>query len=329
MSADTRPRRKWLYALVALLFLGIVAVLSMVIFVRARGVDERTRQWVVSELRERFQSDVELDNLHVKVLPRMGVTGEGLTIRYHNRADLPPMIHIETFSFNLGVLGTLRAPRHITGVYVENMTLTIPPRGEKKSTGQNRETRLQGVPSVIIDEIVCNDTTLNIVPKKEGKEPLDFEIHDLVLKSVGANQPFDFRGNLTNAKPKGEIATRGTFGPWDSDEPGDTAVTGTYKFTDADLGPFPGIAGILASTGTYKGQLNEIQVTGATDTPDFSLDKVGRPVNLHTEYSATVDGTDGDTYLHPVRATLIKTLIIANGSVVRSKKSTATTSPWM
>src|SRR6202011_3471966 len=65
-------------------------------------------------------------------------------------------------------------------------------------------------------------------------------------------------------------------------------------------------------------QLNKLEVEGVTDTPNFSLDPIGRPVPLHTEFSATVDGTDGDTYLHPVRATLLHSLIIANGSVVRA-----------
>jgi hypothetical protein len=226
------------------------------------------------------------------------------------------MFHVQKFSFNLGFLGILRAPRHIKGIYVENMTITIPPRGEKKEP-KTPSSDKKPLPSVIVDEIVCNDTDLVIVPKKEGKEPLDFDIHDLLLKSVGANKPFDFHGNLTNAKPQGEIATRGTFGPWDADEPGDTPVTGSYEFTDADLGPFPGIAGTLSSTGNYRGQLNEIEVEGKTDTPNFSLDPVGRPVPLHTEFSATVNGTDGDTYLHPVRATLGQSLIIAEGSVVR------------
>ena len=272
------------------------------------------------ELQRRFNSDVELESLHVNIAPSMGVTGEGLSLRYHNRSDLPPMFHVERFSFNLGVLGILRAPRHIAGVYVENMTITIPPRGEKKTqSAAGQEKKPFPMSSVIIDEIVCNDTNLVIVPKKEGKDPLDFEIHDLVLKSVGAGKPFDFHGNLTNAKPQGEIATNGNFGPWDADEPGDTPVSGGYKFTNADLGPFPGIAGILSSTGKYKGQLNEIEVEGETDTPDFSLDKVGKPVPLHTQFSATVNGTDGDTYLHPVRATLVQSLIVANGSVVRAK----------
>jgi len=223
------------------------------VFLRTRNIDDRTREWVVRELQQRFNSEVELEELHVNILPQMGVDGEGLSIRYHNRRDLPPMFHIQKFSFNLGFLGILRAPRHIAGIYVENMTITIPPRGEKKEPKHPSKNPL---PSVIVDEIVCNDTDLVMVPKTEGKDPLDFDIHDLVLKSVGQDKPFNFHGNLTNAKPQGEIATLGSFGPWDADEPGDTPVSGSYNFTDADLGPFPGIAGTLSSTGDYHGQLN-------------------------------------------------------------------------
>ena len=314
MPDESRRRSKWPY--LAGIVVGLLAGLTLFVFLRTRNMEDRTREWVVRELQQRFNSDVELETLHVNLLPQMGVDGAGLSIRYHHRRDLPPMFHVAKFSFNLGILGILRAPRHIAGVYVENMTITIPPRGEMKEPKPASNAK-KFIPSVIADEIVCNDTDLVIVPKKQGKEPLDFDIHDLVLKSVGADKPFDFHGNLTNAKPQGEIATRGTFGPWDVDEPGDTPVTGSYEFRDADLGPFPGIAGTLSSTGAYHGQLNEIEVAGNTDTPNFSLDPVGHPVPLHTDFSATVNGTDGDTYLHPVRATLGRSLIIAEGSVVR------------
>jgi hypothetical protein len=313
-----RRRARWPYVLGILA--GVLAGLTLFVFLKTRNIDDQTRAWVVRDLQQRFNSDVQLERLHVNIMPDMGVTGEGLSLRYHNRSDLPPMFRVQKFSFNLGVLGILRAPRHIAGVYVENMVITIPPRGENKPKPPDEEKKTSKVPNVIIDEIVINDTDLVMVPKKEGKEPLDFDIHDLILRSVGVDKPFDFHGNLTNAKPQGEIATKGQFGPWDADEPGDTPVSGVYQFTGADLGPFPGIAGILSSTGKYSGQLNEIQVEGETDTPDFSLDKVGKPVPLHTEYSATVNGTDGDTYLHPVRATLVKSLIVANGSVVKSKE---------
>src|SRR5262249_4969129 len=142
------------------------------------------------------------------------------------------------------------------------------------------------------------------------------------MHGVGATQPFTFIGTLTNGKPVGEIATRGKFGPWGVDDPGSTPVSGDYNFTDADLGPFAGIGGVLSSTGKYAGPLNELQGSGETDMADCSLDENGASVPLHTEFSATVDGTNGDTYLHPVRAMLAGSLITAEGSIagVRGRK---------
>jgi hypothetical protein len=298
--------------------LGVVAGLALFIYLGARHIDDRTREWVVRELSARFDGDVELRSLHVETTPRMQVTGEGLTLRYRHRTDVPPLIQVERFSFNLGVLGIVHVPRHIKGAYVENMVITIPPRRRDSSETPSAPEKSGPLPRVIFDEIVCNDTDLVILPKKTGRDPLDFEIHDLVMKSVGANRSFDFHGTLTNAKPTGEIVTHGAFGPWNAEEPGDTPASGEYKFANADLDPFAGIGGTLSSTGKYSGQLNRLEVAGETDTPNFSLDPIGRGVPLHTEFSATVDGTDGDTYLHPVRATLLHSLIIASGSVIRS-----------
>jgi hypothetical protein len=143
------------------------------------------------------------------------------------------------------------------------------------------------------------------------------EHHELVLDSVTAEKPLAFRGYLTNGKPKGEIETHGEFGPWDAEDPGGSPLSGEFKFTDADLDPFPGIGVTLSSAGKYTGMLSEIQVQGQTNTPDFVLDKAGKPVPLYTEYSATVDGTNGDTYLHPVNAILVRSPIFAEGSVVQ------------
>ena len=67
---------------------------------------------------------------------------------------------------------------------------------------------------------------------------------------------------LTNAKPPGEILSKGTFGPWAAEEPGDTPVSGEYDFRDADLSVFKGIAGTLASTGDFDGSLSSLSVHG-------------------------------------------------------------------
>src|ERR1700680_3312232 len=71
MAQNPGVSRKWPYA--AGLAIGLLAGLVLVIFLRARNIDDRTREWVVGELRQRFNSEVELDGLHVEVFPRMGV----------------------------------------------------------------------------------------------------------------------------------------------------------------------------------------------------------------------------------------------------------------
>jgi len=86
------------------------------------------------------------------------------------------------------------------------------------------------------------------------------------------------------------------------------------------LSTIKGIGGILSSTGKYAGVLDKIVVDGATDTPDFRLAISGRPVPLHTDFHAIVDGTSGDTYLQPVKAKLLDSWLTATGSVVRTKE---------
>src|SRR6202011_4636321 len=294
------PRsRAWIVVLCVVLVLFIIP--AALLYQRMRDVDDVTRDWVVRALSERFESRVELESIHVTAFPEMSATGENLTIYYHNRTDVPPMIRIQQFTFHLGFMGILRVPRHIRGVHLDNMVITIPPRGQPLGgpAPPPASKIKKPLPRITIDQVLCHNTILLILPKQSGKQPLNFDIHDLVLASVGAGKPFSFRGNLTNAKPVGEIRTNGSFGPWQEEDPGGTAVSGSYTFTDADLGPLPGIGGILSSSGKYSGVLQSIDVEGVTDTPDFSIDPVGRAVPLHTEFSATVDGTNGDTYLHP------------------------------
>jgi hypothetical protein len=95
-------------------------------------------------------------------------------------------------------------------------------------------------------------------------------------------------------------------------------VSGSYSFNHADLSTIKGIGGMLSSTGKYAGILDKIEVDGATDTPDFRLAISGRSIPLHTDFHAIVDGTSGDTYLQPVKARILSSWLVANGSVVRT-----------
>ena len=289
------------------------AVAGVIAYAERRTAELRARDSIVRLLSHKFRSDVELEDFHVRVFPRMGVSGSGLSLDYWATPGAPPLIRIEKFSFELGFLGIFRAPHHIERMHFERMVVSIPPRQQRKSFA-DRVT--PDIAEVTVGEIECDNAELRMLSAAPNKQPLEWEIHNLVLRDVGGNQPFSFHGALTNAKPRGEIATSGRFGPWNGDDPGATSLSGDYEFRGADLGEFPGIAGILSSAGHYAGEVDRLEVEGETDTPNFSLDNVGKPVPLSTKYSATVDGTNGDTELHPVEAALGQSTIVAAGSVL-------------
>ena len=113
-----------------------------------------------------------------------------------------------------------------------------------------------------------------------------------------------FDAQLTNPRPAGMIVTSGSFGPWVVEDPGETPVAGGYRFDNADLGVFKGIAGILNRPASTRACCATWRWTGRRNTPDFRLTHFGTAMPLETRFHATVDGTNGDTWLHPVRATL-------------------------
>ncbi len=147
-----------------------------------------------------------------------------------------------------------------------------------------------------------------------------FEIHDLVMTDFGFDRTAAFEARLTNWKPAGEIHVKGTFGPWNTSDPRMTALGADYEFDNANLDTIKGIGGILSSKGRFHGVLERIRVEGTTDTPDFRVDVAGQPVHLQTRFAAVVDGTNGNTWLEPVEATLAdRSHIVARGEVVRSQ----------
>jgi hypothetical protein len=142
-------------------------------------------------------------------------------------------------------------------------------------------------------------------------------LQQVTLKSAGTGRAMDYDAQLTNPKPPGQIHAVGAFGPWVADEPGDTPLKGDYKFTNADLSVFESIAGILNSTGTFDGALSSLHARGEATVPDFRLTMANNPVPLYTKFEVLVDGTNGNTILQPVQATLGSTKFSTSGGVLK------------
>lgn len=317
-------RRALRYFVVFGIVLVIAGAITITWYVRTLG--PRIQLRVVNALEDRFDADVTITGLHVILWPRPKIVGENLVLRHKGWDDPKPILSIKRFSADTDLKTVISRNNHVNEVRLEGLSICIPPRGRSALINNNQDnhevasdqpgadqTRLQ----FSIDSIVARDTLLEIEPKAEGKEPLDFELHDLVLSSIGPGQAMRFRTKMANAKPPGLIDSEGTFGPWQKDDPRATSVAGRYTFQNADLSVFKGISGTLASSGEYKGVLQHINVSGTTDVPNFNLKRGGNPVHLATTFQSIVNGADGDTILEEVDANFLHSQFLCKGEIAK------------
>lgn len=318
------------------LLLALIA-LGVAISIALHQAEPMLRAAIVDRLEEHFHARVELDSFHVSLVDGLWAEGKGLriwppaqvagvTVPGAAAASAPgPLISLAEFRFHAPLRYKPGEPVKIAVVELKGLNVDVPPKTHftHKPAAENAAQHETPLLRFEVESILCDGAHLTLETDKPGKMPLEFDIAHVKLTQAGTGNTMQFDAQLTNPKPAGTILTTGTMGAWKVDDPGETPLSGSYRFEHADLGVFKGIAGILQSTGKYVGVLRDLVVDGETDTPDFRLTRFGTAVPLHTEFHAHVDGTNGDTYLQPVNATLGQSHFTAEGKVVRVAPATA------
>lgn len=332
----TGRARGWL-VVGAVVAAGLVVSLAGAGWYLSTRIEPFVRERTVAFLAGRFDGDVAIEDLQVSmplrdpvrlVLSRgrgapITVRASGVLLRQRAARDGYPLLRIKSLTFEFDASTLLDAPAIVDHAHVEGLELALPPKGERTFGRQAPASGLSGRGSpaaapVVIRRIVADGARLLVLPRDRSRAPLRFDFQKLTLEASGAGDAMTFAATLNNPKPPGVIVCRGRFGPYNTREPGDTSIDGAYRFRQADLGAFKGIAGLLESTGRFSGTLNGIVVDGTAEVPDFRLTSAGNPLKLATSFHAVVDGTNGDTRLDPVQAWLGKSPpILCRGGVVR------------
>ena len=319
-----------------------LAALAVVAAVLARRAEPYLRARIVQGLRERFHAQVELDSFHMSVRNGLdgnwGVWAEGKGLRIWPPAQGPgvatpatavttaagevgdkPLIQLQEFRFHAPLIYERGKPFHISVVELKGLDVDLPPRSyfEHASAGTRGGITTPSLLQFDVDGLDCGDARLVLETSKPGKLPMEIQIAHFKVENIGSLEAMRFEAELTNPRPTGTIHTTGSFGPWDGSDLGATPLAGDYQFDHANLGDFKEIAGFLSSTGHFEGTLRDLVVDGETDTPDFRLEPFDNPLALHTKFHAKVDGTNGDTWLEPVDATLAHSHFTAQGQIVR------------
>ena len=291
----------WLGVTVAVFVVGVI--LGAILIPRYWPFSqERVRQ----ALQEQFSGRASFAGFRTTFLPHPGCVIDGLTITPEpNAPDNTPLVKASKLVVMAHYWDVLLRPGVLAHLRAEGLQLHIPADGHILGRDNKQ--------SHTIGEAIANGALLEI--GREKGEPLRFPIHRLTMKSVALKERMSFDVAFQNPLPRGEIESRGFFGPWNSGDPGETPVSGTYQFKDADLATFQGIQGLLESHDSFGGTLKHISAHGTVDVPEFKVQRAGRSVPLETKFDAEVDAFKGDVHLQRLESLLVKTKVLAHGDI--------------
>jgi len=301
--------------------LAVIIAAGAGIVISARQLEPRLRDWVTSTLTESLESEVELGSITLNWVP-LRLHAENLTVRHHGRTDVPPLLVVKSFSVDLRPTDLWSST--VEHVKVDGLEVNIPPKDLKTgkrplpdpSDGGDDTDDSEGL---VVKRLTATNTRMAIIPREQGKNPKVWDIYELEMKNLRSSEPATFTASLDNPIPHGKIETTGSFGPWRSDEPGESPIAGDYTFA-ANLATIKGLSGELNAVGKMDGTIEQIKTTGQTRTDQFRLTELdGVALPLSTSYEAMVDGTKGDVELHRVDVHLGRSEFIAKGVVEGTK----------
>jgi hypothetical protein len=313
-------KRRWLLP-VAIMVLAALLTGGLILTFRWPFSSQKVTQ----AAQEDWPGKITVQHFDRTYFPHPGGILDGVTLTRGTDTSGPPLVAIRRVIIKANYHDMFFRPGYVSSIVLEGLKISVPVDQPEDSASPPKQTSDAGSYSVRLGEVLTKDAMLEIATKSDG--PLKFEIHELTLRSVNSQGPMSYDLAMHNPEPPGEIRSRGKLGPWDSDHLDNIPLSGNYTFDKADLGVYGGIAGILSAKGEFQGRLGKIETQGTTEIPNFEVTRSHHTVNLKTKFTATVDGTGGDTILKSVDGTFLHTAIHVDGAVAsRPGKPGKTTS---
>ena len=271
---------------------------------------------MIKRLERASSAQVEIHGFHSTYFPFPGCVAEDVVFREKTSAPgqkaPEPVITIRKLTIESTFSGLLSKPGRIRRIIADGLRIHVPHEGahlhgEANSSGDQ----------TIIEELRADNALLELATGHNGENRLVFQIHHALFHEIGGRNTVPFQVSLHLPVPPGEVESSGSIGPW-KDEKGtvrSTAISGKYVLTHADLGVFKALDGIVSSRGEFSGNLERLNLSGMTDTPDFEVKESRHPFHLSTQFRGTLDMTNGDLVIPSLEARLGNTNLLAHGSV--------------
>ncbi|MCU1254052.1 MAG: hypothetical protein JWM83_351 [Candidatus Angelobacter sp.] len=283
-----------------------------------------TRQAMIRRLEHATSARVEMRGFRSTYFPYPGCIAEEVVFRPKTPAagNRPPepIITIQKLTIESTFAGLFSRPARIMRIVADGLRVRVPPGGASLHTeaGSQRD-------QTVIEELRADNALLELASSHPGQQGMVFQVHHVAFRNIGGNNKIPFQVSLHLPNPPGEVESSGQFGPWKDDNGTgrSTPISGTYALNRADLGVFKSLGGIVSSRGEFSGNLEKLNVAGATDSPNFEVRESGHAFHLTTQFRGILDMKTGDLNLPSLQARFGNTNLVANASVSGKPKTVA------
>ncbi|HEY6344116.1 MAG TPA: hypothetical protein VIY49_21710 [Bryobacteraceae bacterium] len=159
----------------------MIAVIAIGLWIAGRILSPLLRSRAIAASEKYFNGQVKFATLNIAFTPEPVISGTDLTVSLLGHSSDPALISIKRFSARVGLIGVLRHPIHLSAVYLDGLRITIPrgPAPHEELSRKKDVSGKKGAPALLIDYAKADGATLIILPKKEGSDPLEFDLHNL------------------------------------------------------------------------------------------------------------------------------------------------------
>lgn len=165
-----------------------------------------------------------------------------------------------------------------------------------------------------IGQVRIEDAVIEFSSDSAG-EPFRVAVKSFVLDHLNRNSPSSFHAELVTNEPQGTVQSTGQIGPWNWSNAGQTLISGSFTFREADLKTVGDIKGRLAAVGKFNGPLHRVACYGRVDVPQFGTLGGTHMLPLSPIFKATVNGLNGDTALDNAESRLDRTVVHSQGII--------------
>ena len=164
------PLRRSFRMLAVVLLLIVLAVAIGVVWLLTvpAPLERRLQARVEQALSEHFHRDVQLQNLHVTLVPVFRVTADNFVLPNRDEVNQPPFITIKHFTAEANPLELLRSPIHVHSLKLDGLVINIAPKGQKPAESADKPKKHRHLANFVIDRVYA-DGTLLVHPAQEPR----------------------------------------------------------------------------------------------------------------------------------------------------------------